>query len=161
MNKQLIELTKDQDPVTKEELITAMGVGFGKALTQRQSPSNWMWIKKHLKDDGTLDQKAFLIDFACYYLDYYMSLEEGDRIFIVTDASKAKGAPSKENYSVLAFPASGNGLRPHLYTTIGLVIPNYRIKAGPQGVAFALVLGKPGDTNDEDLSEDSDYQDYL
>ncbi len=156
MNKQLIELTKDDEPVTKEELITAMSGGFGKALTERQSPNDWMWIKKHLNDDGTLNQTAFLVDFACYYMDYYMSLEEGDKIFIVTDASVASGAPSKENFSVLAFPANGNGLRPHLYKTIGLVIPNYRKKAGPQGVAFALVLGKPGDVSD-DLDEDLDY----
>lgn len=156
MNKQLIELTKDDEPVTKEELITAMSGGFGKALTERQSPSDWMWIKKHLRDDGTLNQTPFLVDFACYYLDYYMSLEDGDKIFIVTDASVAAGAPSKEDFSVLAFPANGNGLRPHLYKTIGLVIPNYRKKAGPQGVTFALVLGKPGDASD-DLDEDLDY----
>lgn len=159
MNKQLIELTKDDNPVTKEELITAMSGGFGKALTERQSPSDWMWIKKHLNDDGTLNQTPFLVDFACYYLDYYMSLEGSDKIFIVTDASVAAGAPSKEDFSVLAFPANGNGLRPHLYKTIGLVIPNYRKKAGPQGVAFALVLGKPGGVSDEgeDLEEDLDY----
>jgi len=157
MNKQLIELTKDtDDPVTKEELITAMSVGFGKALINRASPSDWMWIKKHLGNDGTLNQRSFLIDFACYYLDYYMSMEEGDKMFIVTDASVSSAAPSKDSFSVMAFPANGDGLRPHVFTTIGLTIPSYRVKAGVQGVAFALKLGKPSDEGGE-LDEDLDY----
>lgn len=157
MNKQLIELTKDtDDPVTKDELITAMSAGFGKALINRSSPSDWMWIKKHLRDDGTLNQRSFLVDFACYYLDYYMSMEEGDKMFIVTDASISSEAPSKGDYSVMAFPANGNGLRPHVFTTIGLTIPSYRIKSGIQGVAFALKLGKPSDEGG-DLEEDLDY----
>ncbi len=157
MNKQLIELTKDtDDPVTKEELITAMSVGFGKALINRASPSDWMWIKKHLGNDGTLNQRSFLIDFACYYLDYYMSMEEGDKMFIVTDASVSSAAPSKDSFSVMAFPANGDGLRPHVFTTIGLTIPSYRVKAGIQGVAFALKLGKPSDEGGE-LDEDLDY----
>jgi hypothetical protein len=161
MNKQLIELTKDtDDPVTKEELITAMSMGFGKALINRTSPSDWMWIKKHLKDDGTLNQRSFLIDFACYYLDYYMSMEEGNKMFIVTDASVSSAAPSKDSFSVMAFPANGDGLRPHIFTTIGLTIPSYRVKAGIQGVAFALKLGKPSDEGGE-LDEDLDYQNYL
>lgn len=157
MNRQLIELTKDtDDPVTKEELITAMSVGFGKALINKASPSDWMWIKKHLKDDGTLNQRSFLIDFACYYLDYYMSMEGSDKMFIVTDASPSDAAPSKGDFSVMAFPANGDGLRPHVFTTIGLTIPSYRIKSGVQGVAFALKLGKPSDEGG-DLDEDLDY----
>jgi hypothetical protein len=50
MNKQLIELTKDtDDPVTKEELITAMSMGFGKALINRTSPSGLKSILKMME----------------------------------------------------------------------------------------------------------------
>lgn len=144
MNKQLIEQTKeDSEPVTQEELIGAMAVGFGNALSNWKSPNNWMWIANHLNKDGTLDRKNFLAEFAGKYLDYYMSMEaDAGKMFIVTDASVASEAPSKENFSALVFPATSEGLMPHIFTNIGLTIPSYREKAGIQGVAFALKLGK-------------------
>jgi len=143
MNKQLKELTgSDEVPVTNVELIEAMSVGFGAALLERKSPSDWAWIEKHIKDDGTLNRKEFLVDFACEYLDYYMGSEGSDAMFILTDASVASEAPSKSNFSAMVFPATGKGLRPHIFTTVGLTIPSYREKSGIQGVAFALKLGK-------------------
>tara|TARA_R110000868_G_scaffold107649_2_gene294439 strand:- start:2030 stop:3424 length:1395 start_codon:yes stop_codon:yes gene_type:complete len=158
MNKQLIELTKDEDPVTKEELITAMAAGFSRGLIEKKSPNDWMWIKNFLKDDGTFSIRPFLIDFACVYLDYYMDLEGGGNIFIVTDSSGATKPPvSKENISLLAFPANGAGLKPHLYKTIGLGIPNYMKKSGIQGVTFALRLGKISEKGGDSLDENWDY----
>lgn len=155
MNKQLIEQTsEDSEPVTTEELIAAMAEGFGSALSNRKSANDWMWIARYLKKDGSLDRKNFLAEFAGQYLDYYMSMEaDAGKMFIVTDASVSSEAPSKENFSALVFPATSAGLIPHIFTNIGLTIPSYREKAGIQGVAFALKLGRVSGLVSEDLDD--------
>jgi hypothetical protein len=160
MNSQLIELTKDDEqPVTKAELVQAIAQGFRRGLLETTDAS-WTWMEQYLKADGTFNRKEFLKEYAVFYLDYYMQQEEAPaQSFIVTDATPAKNPPvPKTEFSLLMFPANGDGLRPHIYTNIGLTLPSYTKSAGIQGVAFALRLGKvatafAGDSLDEDLDK--------
>jgi len=162
MNKQLIELTKDSDnPVTKQELVdllvSCLQVGFTKP-----APRPWNWVDQYMNEDGTLQFKEFFTEFAVFYFDYYLSVESEERDwFFLTNASQSKGAKPKDQFSVLAFKATGEALRPHIFKNVGLTIPSYSSTAGPQGVAFALNLGVIATVFRESSSEDSEYRDYL
>ena len=158
MNKQLIELTKDSDnPVTKQELVdllvSCLEVGFTKP-----APRPWSWVDQYMNEDGTLQFKEFFTEFAVFYFDYYLSVESEKRDwFFLTNASQSKGAKPRDQFSVLAFKATGEALRPHIFKDVGLTLPSYSSTAGPQGVAFALNLGIIATVFRESVDDDYNY----
>jgi len=156
MNAQIIELTKGDvtNALISADLPRAIGEGLSKGLTNT-SDSDWNWIGKSLNDDGTFNRKPFIVDYACFYLDYYMRQGEEASMFLVTNSTPSSTPPvPATDFSLLGFPASGDGLRPHLYTDIGLTLPSYTEAAGIQGVAFALKLGKVASAFAEGLEEE-------
>jgi len=164
MNQQLIEITKDSNnPVTKQELVDLLVSCLEVGFTQKASKP-WSWVSQYMNGDGTLQFKGFFTEFSVFYFDYYLQIEkEAREWFFLTNASQSKSAKPRDQFSVLAFKANGEALRPHIFTNIGLTLPSYSSTAGPQGVAFALNLGQIATVFKESLEEDedSDYQDYL
>ena len=157
MNRQLIELTKDSDnPATKQELVdllvSCLEVGFA-----QKANKPWNWVSQCMNEDGTLQFKKFFTEFSVFYFDYYLQLESTPRDwFFLTNASQGKNAAPRDQFSVLAFKASGEALRPYIFTKVGLTLPSYSSTAGAQGVAFGLNLGKVA-TVFQSLEEDLDY----
>ena len=159
MNQQLIEITKDSDnPVTKQELVDLLVSCLEVGFTQKASKP-WSWVSQYMNENGTLQFKGFFTEFSVFYFDYYLQIEkEAREWFFLTNASQSKSAKPRDQFSVLAFKANGEALRPHIFTNIGLTLPSYSSTAGPQGVAFALNLGQIAtvfQSLEED--EDSDY----
>jgi len=154
MNKELIELTKDSDdPITKQEVADLLAKCLAAGFTE-EPPRSWDWVGQYMNNDGTLQIKEFLKEFAVFYFDYYLSVESEKREwFFLTNASQAKSAGPRDNFSVLSFEAKGSALRPHIFVNVGLTLPSYASNAGPQGVAFALRLGKVAGIFKDSLDE--------
>ena len=157
MNKEFINITKDSDdPITKSEVANLLTECLKSGFVQ-ETPRPWDWVEQCMNDDGTLQLKKFMLEFAVFYFDYYVSLESEERTwFFLTNATDSSSSTTaKEDFSLLAFPATGQGLRPHIFTNVGLTIPSYSTNAGPQGVAFALKLGKVAGAFTESADDNS------
>ena len=159
MNKELMDLTKDtDDPVTKGELAELVASCLKVGFTQ-EAPRPWDWIEQYLNEDGTLQVKSFMLEFAVFYFDYYLSLEKETRTwFFLTNATQ--GSSSRDSFQILAFEARGEALRPYIFKSVGLTLPSYSSSAGPQGVAFALKLGKVAGVFAESADDESE-EDFL
>jgi hypothetical protein len=128
VNQQFIALGADPDP---SELASAIGVAFT-GLFEKTQPSDYQWIAKHIKKDGTLQRDAFYKELVAFNFDYYHQQggEEGT-------GTKNFVLANKDN--ILIIPSTGADLI-GFYDNLKIVLPSFTDGSGLQGVVVGLTL---------------------
>jgi len=131
VNKQFIDLGGEP---SNEELAQAIGRGF-MGLFEKTTATDYSWIAKYIKKDGSLDRAGFYKELVSFSFDYYMS-QGGD------EGGEGVGPEhfvlaNKDN--ILIVPASGAGLA-NFYDKLKIVLPSFTDGSGLQGVVVGLTL---------------------
>jgi hypothetical protein len=141
LNKQLLQLTEGN--VEKIELARAAGEGFC-GILEKLSATDFDWIAKHIKNDGTLDRVSFYKEYAAVSFDYYCTYGSSDtpEMFVVTNITEGVKKPKPENAKILIFEANKAGFEKHVIKDIGIGLPSFSESAGVQGSVISLNLGQ-------------------
>jgi len=101
--------------------------------------ANLNWIPNVLNQDGSLNRREFVKEWAVTSFDYYIRQTDSNvKYFIVTNSGTGENKKSLSLVKILIFPVEN--FRKHLGTDIGLDLPSFSETAG-QGNAFGLKLG--------------------
>ena len=140
-NKQLLQLTDGS--VDTSELAIAAGEGFC-GIFEKLQPSDFSWISKHIKNDGTIDRVPFYREYAALSFDYYCKNGSSDNpdMFVITNITEGTKKPKPENAKILIFTADAAGFEPHIFKNIGIGLPSFSESAGVQGSVISIELGK-------------------